>query len=54
MIICWLPERPGQVGDELAVTAVDPPWFGPDGAAVVAPQKSSVPPGTANPEQVGR
>jgi ABC-type sulfate/molybdate transport systems ATPase subunit len=54
VITCWLPERPGQAGDELAVTAVDPPWFGPDGAAVVAPQKSSVPPGTANPEQVGR
>ena len=54
VITCWLPERRGQAGDQLVVTAVDPPWFGPDGAAVDAPQKSSVPPGTVNPEQVGR
>jgi molybdate transport system ATP-binding protein len=54
VITCRLPERLGQAGDQLVVTAVDPPWFGPDGAAVDAPQKSSVPPGTANPEQVGR
>ncbi len=34
VITCRLPDRPGQVGDELAVTAIDPPCFGPDGAAV--------------------
>jgi hypothetical protein len=54
VITCWLPERLGQAGDQLMVTAVDPPWFGPDGAAVEPPVKSPVPPGTANPEQVGR
>ena len=53
VITCRLPERPAQAGDRLVVTVVDPPWFGPDGAAVDPPVKSSVPPGTANPEQVG-
>jgi ABC-type sulfate/molybdate transport systems ATPase subunit len=49
-----LPERPAQPGDQLVVTVVDPPWFGPDGAAIDAPVQSSVPPGTASQEQVGR
>jgi ABC-type sulfate/molybdate transport systems ATPase subunit len=53
VVTCRLPERPAQAGDRLTVTAVDPPWFGPDGAAVGPPDTSSVPPGTANPEQVG-
>jgi len=51
---CRLPERPAQVGDRLVVTAVAPPWFGPDGAAVDPPENSPAAPGTANPEQVGR
>jgi ABC-type sulfate/molybdate transport systems ATPase subunit len=54
MITCRLPERLGQAGDQLEVTAVDPPWFGPDGTVVDPPVKSPVPPGAANPEQVGR
>ena len=54
MITCRLPERLGQAGDELVVTAVDPPWFGPDATVVDPPVKSPVPPGTANPGQVGR
>jgi molybdate transport system ATP-binding protein len=53
VVTCRLPERLAQAGDPLVVTVVDPPWFGPDGAAVGPPDKSSVPPGTANPEQVG-
>ena len=53
VVTCRLRERPAQAGDRLTVTAVDPPWFGPDGAAVGPPDTSSVPPGTANPEQVG-
>ena len=36
-ITCRLPERLAEVGGELVVTAVDPPWFGPDGAAVAGP-----------------
>jgi ABC-type sulfate/molybdate transport systems ATPase subunit len=34
VVTCRLAERPGPVGSELAVTALDPPLFGPDGAAV--------------------
>ncbi len=34
VVTCRLPERPGPVGSELAVTAVDPPLFYPGGAAV--------------------
>jgi molybdate transport system ATP-binding protein len=47
VVTCRLPERPPAAGDRLEVTAVDPPWFGPDGAA--AP-----PPATANSGQAGR
>jgi ABC-type sulfate/molybdate transport systems ATPase subunit len=53
VVTCRLSERPALAGERLTVTAVDPPWFGPDGAAVGPPDATSVPPGTANPEQVG-
>jgi molybdate transport system ATP-binding protein len=53
-ITCRLPERLAEVGGELVVTAVDPPWFGPDGAAVAGPYGSPAPSGPPNPEQVGR
>jgi ABC-type sulfate/molybdate transport systems ATPase subunit len=56
-ITCRLPERAAEVGDELVVTVVDPPWFGPDGAAATepgGPSASSAPGGPSNPEQVGR
>jgi ABC-type sulfate/molybdate transport systems ATPase subunit len=55
VVTCRLPERT-EAGAELTVTAADPPWFGPDGAAADPPggtSRSSVPPGPANPEQVG-
>lgn len=32
-VTCRLPERPAEPGGELVVTAVEPPWFSPDGAA---------------------
>ena len=41
MIICRLPDKP-PAGGQFAVTVLDPPYFGPDGAAVPA----------ARPEQV--
>jgi ABC-type sulfate/molybdate transport systems ATPase subunit len=51
-VVCRLPERLAAVGGELVVTAVDPPWFGPDGTAVDPPGRSSAPPrGPADPEQ---
>jgi molybdate transport system ATP-binding protein len=53
-ITCRLPERPAEVGGELVVTVVDPPSFGPDGAAVARPGGSYLPSGPSNPEQVGR
>jgi molybdate transport system ATP-binding protein len=53
-ITCRLPERLAEVGGELVVTAVDPPWFGPDGTAIDPPGASPVPRGPADPEQVGR
>jgi hypothetical protein len=37
VVVCRLPGRPAAVGGELAVTAVGPPWFGPDGAAIASP-----------------
>jgi hypothetical protein len=49
-----LPERPAEVGHELVVTAVDPPWFGPDGTAIDRPDTSPAPAGPADPKQVGR
>ncbi len=33
-VTCRLPDRPVAAGSELVLTAVDPPFFGPDGAAV--------------------
>src|SRR6204780_1453860 len=53
-ITCRVPERPAEVGGELVVTVVDPPSFGPDGAAVARPGGSYLPSGPSNPEQVGR
>jgi molybdate transport system ATP-binding protein len=44
-IVCRLPERLAEAGGELVITALDPPWFGPDGAAIAPP---------ADPEQVSR
>jgi ABC-type sulfate/molybdate transport systems ATPase subunit len=42
-VVCRLPERPAPAGGEVAVTALDPPWFGPDGAAIELPGRSSAP-----------
>jgi ABC-type sugar transport system ATPase subunit len=53
-ITCRLPERPAEAGGELVVTVVDPPSFGPDGAAVARAGGSYLPSGPSNPEQVGR
>jgi molybdate transport system ATP-binding protein len=36
-VTCRLAERPGQDGSELTVTALDPPYFGPDGTAIGSP-----------------
>ncbi len=59
MVTGRLAER-AEAGGRLVVTVVDPPWFGPDGAArpADAPARPAdgpvLPPGAANPEQVGR
>jgi ABC-type sulfate/molybdate transport systems ATPase subunit len=42
-VVCRLPERLAPVGGELVVTALDPPWFGPDGAALDPPGRSPGP-----------
>jgi ABC-type sulfate/molybdate transport systems ATPase subunit len=42
-VVCRLPERLVPVGGELAVTALHPPWFGPDGAAIHPPGRSPAP-----------
>jgi molybdate transport system ATP-binding protein len=34
VVTCRLADRPGPVGSQLAVTALDPPLFDPDGAAI--------------------
>jgi ABC-type sulfate/molybdate transport systems ATPase subunit len=39
VVTCHLPDQPAPAGSELVVTALDPPWFGPDGAAVVRPPR---------------
>jgi ABC-type sulfate/molybdate transport systems ATPase subunit len=55
VVTCRLPGRPPAAGDPLEVTAVDPPWFGPDGALADAPPATAVPPpGTASSGQAGR
>ena len=41
VITCRLPDRPP--GGAFAVTALDPPCFGPDGTAVPAPPRQQVP-----------
>jgi ABC-type sulfate/molybdate transport systems ATPase subunit len=50
-VTCRLAERPAPAGGELVVTALDPPWFGPDGAAIDAPGR---PPGLARPGESER
>jgi ABC-type sulfate/molybdate transport systems ATPase subunit len=37
VVTCRLADRPPPPGRELVVTALDPPWFGPDGAAARPP-----------------
>jgi molybdate transport system ATP-binding protein len=37
VVACRLPDRPAPAGAGLVVTALDPPWFGPDGDAVARP-----------------
>jgi ABC-type sulfate/molybdate transport systems ATPase subunit len=39
VVTCHLPERPAPEGSELVVTALDPPWFGPDGMALAQPPR---------------
>jgi hypothetical protein len=46
-ITCRLHERPAEAGGELVVTAIDPPWFGPDGTAIGRPDAAPVPRGPA-------
>jgi ABC-type sulfate/molybdate transport systems ATPase subunit len=41
VVTCRLAERPGPAGDPLVVTAIDPPWFGPDGAAADPPRAAA-------------
>jgi hypothetical protein len=50
---CRLAERLAPVGGELVVTALDPPWFGPDGTAIDPPGRSPAPARPANPEHIG-
>ena len=42
-VVCRLPERIAPAGGELAVTALDPPWFGPYGAAIDQPGHTPAP-----------
>jgi molybdate transport system ATP-binding protein len=49
VITCRLPDRPGPVGGELVITALDPPCFEPDGALLAADSASG---GPRWPEQV--
>jgi hypothetical protein len=39
-VTCHLAEPPGEAGGPVTLTALDPPWFGPDGAAVAGPTRS--------------
>jgi ABC-type sulfate/molybdate transport systems ATPase subunit len=39
VVTCRLPDRPAPAGSEMVVTALDPPWFGPDGVALVRPPR---------------
>jgi molybdate transport system ATP-binding protein len=38
-VTCRLADRPAPAGSEMVVTALDPPWFGPDGMALVRPPR---------------
>jgi len=49
---CRLAERLAPAGAELVVTALDPPWFAPDGTAMEPPGRSSAPGRPTNPEQI--
>jgi len=49
VITCRLADRPGEDGGQLLVTAVDPPFFGPDGTALAEPPGGR---GVLWPEQV--
>jgi ABC-type sulfate/molybdate transport systems ATPase subunit len=51
---CRLAERPGRPGGETVVTALDPPWFGPDGAATDPPGRPGRLPGPVRPEEPER
>jgi hypothetical protein len=53
-ITCRLPERPAVPGAEMVVTALDPPWFGPSGAAITPPGGASTAGGPAGQDQVTR
>ena len=33
-VVCRLPDKPGAVGDNFVITALDPPYFGTDGDAL--------------------
>jgi molybdate transport system ATP-binding protein len=47
-VTCRLPDRPGAEGSELILTAIEPPFFGPEGAAVRSPGRiAEAPPGDA-------
>jgi hypothetical protein len=39
VVTCRLPDRPAEAGSQLVVTALDPPWFGPDGVALARPPR---------------
>jgi ABC-type sulfate/molybdate transport systems ATPase subunit len=51
-VVCRLPERLAPPGGELAITALDPPWFGPDGAAIHPPGRSPAPGRPADSEHI--
>jgi ABC-type sulfate/molybdate transport systems ATPase subunit len=42
VIVCRLPDPPAASGGQLVVTALDPPLFGPDGAALPGPAPAPV------------
>jgi molybdate transport system ATP-binding protein len=39
VVTCRLPEQPAMADDKLVVTVLDPPRFGPDGAALARPEE---------------
>jgi ABC-type sulfate/molybdate transport systems ATPase subunit len=54
MVTCRLPERPAAPGGEMVVTAIDPPYFGPAGAAIAIRGNGPAAGQPAGQEQVGR